>query len=154
MRRAKTFRSRVCFFLMAALLGFLFGCGLESPEEAELYREDSGWQTLQRLFFADLYWKKKIATLQENVAKSREAFESSTQAYHLLLQKRRERVMQAIAQAQKSGSDTDAARRGAIQSLRGTLDPLREEARQKGKTLRHAMALLVQAEQARRGKNP
>ncbi len=154
MRRAKTLRSVPIFFWMVALLSLFSGCGSEPPGEAELYQEDGGWQTLQRLFFADIYWEKKIEILQKNVTKSREAFEKSAQAYHLLLQKRRENVMQAMDHAQVAGLDADVARRAAIQSLRGTLDPLREEARQQGKALRHAMALLIQAEQAKRGKNP
>lgn len=58
--------------------------------------------------------------------------------------------MRAMSQAQKAGTDPDAARRATLQAFRDHINPLREEARQLGKTLRRAMTLQRQAESAAR----
>ena len=127
---------------------FLSACGMEHTVNADLYADDSILQTLQRFFFPADYWEEKKRTLQDKVKQSKAAFQERTQAYHALLQKRRANVMQAIAQAEATGSDPRVARRKAIQALRANVDPLREEARQHGKALRRAMALLVRVEAA------
>ena len=133
----------------------LAGCGPEDGAgrgglDAELYAEDDTVQTLKRFFFPTAYWKEKSLVLQERVKKQQEAFNERTQAYHGLLEKRRERVNQVVSQAEAAGKSGDEARRVVIQEYRATLDPVREEARQLGKELRRVMALLAQAEIAAR----
>ncbi|MEO5350144.1 MAG: hypothetical protein H7836_10920 [Magnetococcus sp. YQC-3] len=130
----------------------LAGCGPEGRAglDAELYAGDDTVQTLKRYFFPATYWKEKSLLLQERVKQQQEAFNERTRAYHGLLEKRRERVNQVVSQAEAAGKSGDEARRAVIQEYRATLDPVREEARQLGKELRRAMALLAQAEIAAR----
>lgn len=118
--------------------------------ERELYANDDLLQTFRRLFFPAAYWKEKSTLLQEQVKKHQAAFQDRTKAYHTLLEERREKVGQAIAQAEAAGKRGDEARREVIQGFRAALDPVREEARQLGKTLRHLMTLQAQAEMAAR----
>lgn len=144
-------RERTFFILAAIFLTIvLSGCGPESAVNADLYATDSMMQTLTRLFLPETYWEKKRAILQREVHKNQAAFKKRTKAYHELLQKRRGNVMQAMSRAQKAGTDPHAARREAIQALRDTMDPIREEARQLGKKLRSATVLLTKAEKAAR----
>ena len=136
---------------LVCLLGLVFllaGCGTERALDADLYRGDGLLQTVQRFFFPDTYWRHKKERLQEQIQKSRALFRVQTQAYRVLLKKRRGEVMQAMSQARASGAEPHTARREVIQTLRSAVDAQRERARQQGKALRHAMALLVQAEAA------
>lgn len=134
----------------------LAGCGLEGNStsqthlETELYANDDMVQTLRRLFFPAAYWQEKSDLLQEQVKKHQEAFHERTKAYHTLLEKRRKQVGEAIAQAKTAGKGGDEARKEVIQAFRAALDPVREEARQLGKTLRRLMMLQAQAEMAAR----
>lgn len=142
------------FFVVVCVL-LLGGCGSDGGGnraglDAELYAGDDVVQTLKRYFFPSAYWKGKSVLFQERVKRHQEAFNERTQVYHALLEKRREKVNQVVSQAEAVGKGVEEARRQVIQEFRGTLDPVREEARQLGKELRRAMALLAQAEIAAR----
>ncbi len=148
-------RCRLPWAVAACWMLLLTGCNPDSAVhqtnlEAELHAGDGVGQTLQRFFFPAAYWQEKSRLFQEQVNKQQEAFSERAKAYHLLLGKRREKVNQAISQAEAAGKAGDEARRLVIQEFRAQLDPVREETRQLGKALRHAMALLAQAEIAAR----
>ena len=138
-----------CFAVAGCWVLLLAGCNLEGTVnvgvETELYVSDGLLQTLQRYFFPATYWQEKCAVLQERVQRAQKSFNERTQAYQVLLGKRREQINLAIVRAQAAGKSTDEAQRVVIQEFRALLDPVREEARDQGKELRHAMALLVRA---------
>ena len=136
------------FFLLVCLLFLLSGCGPERAEDAALYAGDTAGQTLQLLFFPEAYWKEKRAVLQRDMQEKQAVFKERAQAYHVLLKQRRESMLQAMSQAKADGSDPRAMRRAVIRAFRDTIDPVRQEARQCGKALRRAMALLSRAEVA------
>ncbi|MBF0096043.1 MAG: hypothetical protein HQM04_05515 [Magnetococcales bacterium] len=144
---------RYGWILCVLLSVLLSACGsgaAPSSIEAELTAGDTFLQHVQRYFFPKSYWHKKSEQMQERVRKYQESFNEQARAYHALLTKRRERVDQAITQAEAAGKSVEEARRLVIQEYRQTLDPVREETRQLGKELRRAMALLAQADMAAR----
>ncbi|MEO5362567.1 MAG: hypothetical protein H7838_02945 [Magnetococcus sp. DMHC-8] len=143
------------FAILVGGLLLLAGCGPEEVAnrtdlETELQAGDGTVQTLQRFFFPATYWREKSERLQEQVKQQQAAFNDRARAYHALLQQRRDKVKQAITQAEAVGKAVDEARRTVIQEFRSTLDPVREETRQIGKELRRIMALQAQAEIAAR----
>jgi hypothetical protein len=144
---------RYGWLLCVVLSVFLSACGsgaASSSIEAELTAGDTFLQHVQRYFFPKSYWRKKSEQMQERVKQYQESFNEQARTYHALLSKRRERVDQAITQAEAAGKSVEEARRVVIQEYRQTLDPVREETRQLGKELRRAMALLAQADMAAR----
>ncbi|WP_130470922.1 hypothetical protein [Candidatus Magnetaquicoccus inordinatus] len=141
-------------WLILFLVVLLSGCGNSATTnntiEAELLAGDGFLQSLQRYFFPKSYWKSKSEQLVLRVKQHQEAFNEKARQYHQLLSKRREKVNQAIAQAEANGKSVEEARRAVIQEFRESLDPIREETRQLGKELRRVMTLLAQAEMASR----
>ena len=127
------------------------GCGPDAEEvSAALYADDGFLRTLQRTVFPETYWQGKVTDLEQEIQSDLVVFQERNHAYHNLLLQRRDTVLQSVAKAKAEGADPRVARRDVIQKYRPTLNPLREQTRQKGKRLRRKMELLLQARDALR----
>ncbi|MBF0453275.1 MAG: hypothetical protein HQL72_00485 [Magnetococcales bacterium] len=135
--------------VLVVLFSLLTGCSdpNSSSLDASFYAKDSTWEKLRHFFTPESYWQKKVVDLTAELEVDRAFFHEENQRYRALLSRRRQQVVEAVAEAKKSGSDPKQARQQVILSFRAQLDPARTRAREAGRKLRQKMDFLTRLSQ-------